>query len=218
MSRELLRCTKCDGLKPTTAFSRARSSVRGYQYWCRVCHAEYTRARAEHYQRYQAEYYVSHKKRVNARNTAWYYANRGLVLTTQRRYRATHEAQERVRHAKYHATPRGRDVRKRALAKYHATPKGRAQLRAKCHRRRVRARSGGVNFTGKEWLELCEKSRWRCKYCGRRLNIKTVVQEHMTPLSRGGLNHIGNLAVACATCNRRKGVRTVAEYEALLAA
>lgn len=217
MSRKL-RCTKCGDPKPTTAFHRCMASVRGYQYWCKACNAEYSREHSEHNKRYQAKYYVRNKKCVNARNTAWYYANRELVLTTQRRYRTTHEIQERVRHAKYHSTPKGRDVRKRALAKYYATPKGRAQLRAKCHRRRVRARDGGVNFTGREWLELCEKSRWRCKYCRRLLDTRTVVQEHMLPLSRGGPNHIGNIAVSCAPCNRRKGARTVAEYEALLAA
>ncbi len=57
---------------------------------------------------------------------------------------------------------------------------------------------------------LLEKYGRRCVYCGEtkvRLEI-----EHLTPVSRKGSNRISNLAIACCSCNREKGNRTVAEY------
>jgi 5-methylcytosine-specific restriction endonuclease McrA len=36
--------------------------------------------------------------------------------------------------------------------------------------------------------------------------------EHIVPHSRGGTNRVSNLAIACESCNQRKGSRTAAEF------
>lgn len=44
-----------------------------------------------------------------------------------------------------------------------------------------------------------------CHYCGLGLDMDTSTIDHVMPRSRGGTWHKGNLVLACAMCNRRKG-------------
>lgn len=48
-----------------------------------------------------------------------------------------------------------------------------------------------------------------CAYCGT--TVGRIEVEHIIPESRGGTDVWGNLALACAACNRRKGHRTPEE-------
>ena len=45
----------------------------------------------------------------------------------------------------------------------------------------------------------------RCVYCGLGLDLERATLDHVHPLARGGTHAPGNLVVACAPCNRRKG-------------
>ncbi len=55
----------------------------------------------------------------------------------------------------------------------------------------------------------------RCIHCGRKLVVgfdgrpvgRRATLEHLMPRAAGGTEALENLAVACATCNHRKGVR-----------
>ncbi|WP_221890709.1 HNH endonuclease signature motif containing protein [Streptomyces sp. WAC01280] len=49
-----------------------------------------------------------------------------------------------------------------------------------------------------------------CAYCGERTS--SLQQEHVVPISRGGVDGIGNLVPACPNCNLVKGDRTVMEW------
>ncbi len=42
---------------------------------------------------------------------------------------------------------------------------------------------------------------WNCWWCRVRLDADTVTIEHLVPLSRGGTWAIGNLRLACVSCN-----------------
>ena len=44
-----------------------------------------------------------------------------------------------------------------------------------------------------------------CHYCGFHLPFKLTEIDHKLPKSKGGTDHIENLVLACANCNRRKG-------------
>lgn len=44
----------------------------------------------------------------------------------------------------------------------------------------------------------------RCDYCGA---VGPVHREHMIPRALGGTDEPGNIAVACPTCNSRKGTK-----------
>lgn len=54
--------------------------------------------------------------------------------------------------------------------------------------------------------------RWdnRCAYCGA--SDKPFQPDHVKPVSRGGTDEIGNLALACIDCNRQKGTQTATEF------
>lgn len=63
----------------------------------------------------------------------------------------------------------------------------------------------------------------QCWYCGREVfpaasstGIDMEVIEHQTPVSRGGSRGPENMVWACASCNSRKGTRTLEEYRVYL--
>lgn len=57
----------------------------------------------------------------------------------------------------------------------------------------------------------------RCYLCHRHVpTFRAGETDHRQPLHRGGTNTRENLAFACLDCNRRKGIRTEAEYRQLL--
>ena len=57
---------------------------------------------------------------------------------------------------------------------------------------------------------LLEKFKHQCAYCG--MSGVPLEVEHIIPKSRGGTNRISNLAIACHTCNQKKGSMTAAEF------
>lgn len=69
------------------------------------------------------------------------------------------------------------------------------------------------NITQLEIDNLLALHNHQCFYCKvsvmRKVNLHL---DHKTPLSRNGAHTIDNLAPACATCNLRKGTKTVEEF------
>lgn len=51
-----------------------------------------------------------------------------------------------------------------------------------------------------------------CAYCRKPFGPSGYELEHMTPISRGGVHGFDNIVLACPSCNRRKGTRTMKEY------
>jgi 5-methylcytosine-specific restriction endonuclease McrA len=66
-----------------------------------------------------------------------------------------------------------------------------ASARRKITRRAVFARDG-----------------WECQYCGRK---GSLTMDHVIPRSKGGETSWENVVTCCATCNRRKGDRSVTQ-------
>lgn len=50
-----------------------------------------------------------------------------------------------------------------------------------------------------------------CHYCGENTTSR-YHYDHALPISRGGINHPGNLRLSCPKCNLRKGVQTESEF------
>jgi hypothetical protein len=76
------------------------------------------------------------------------------------------------------------------------------------------------SHTNQEWIDLLTMWNWRCFYCAEPVQNKAqdpsheATKDHMTPISRGGVDFIGNIVPACLRCNQLKGEKTVEEFRA----
>lgn len=52
---------------------------------------------------------------------------------------------------------------------------------------------------------IVDRDGWTCAYCGKVLTQETATIEHVLPLSRGGLDAIKNMVLACRSCNQEAG-------------
>jgi 5-methylcytosine-specific restriction endonuclease McrA len=52
-----------------------------------------------------------------------------------------------------------------------------------------------------------------CMYCGQRFAKSELTRDHITPMSRGGLDAWNNVVTACRRCNNHKGGRTPEEAQ-----
>lgn len=61
------------------------------------------------------------------------------------------------------------------------------------------------------------RKRRPCKYCGKALTIDQATFDHVKALSQGGYDKTRNGAIACASCNSRKGSMSVDAFMKLRA-
>jgi hypothetical protein len=89
---------------------------------------------------------------------------------------------------------------------------------------RVRiAKVTGATGTVPDWyrdpvrrMELFERDRWTCRYCGEVVNPENATLDHFIPQSKEGANTPENLRTACLSCNSIKSGRTYEEVAAAL--
>lgn len=75
---------------------------------------------------------------------------------------------------------------------------------AQRHRnRRARLRTTGI-VTVSEWEELKKRYEYTCLCCGVTEPDIKLQQDHVIPISRGGLNLIDNIQPLCPDCNYKK--------------
>lgn len=55
-----------------------------------------------------------------------------------------------------------------------------------------------------------------CKYCSKRLDVNTLVIDHIIPISKGGTSNIDNLQIICSTSNSMKGSLDESNFKMLL--
>ena len=74
------------------------------------------------------------------------------------------------------------------------------------------------SHTEQEWLELLAQWNWKCFYCAEPVQRNSsdlqheATKDHMLPISRGGVDFIGNIVPACLRCNQLKSDSTVEEF------
>ncbi|MGD1717605.1 HNH endonuclease [Hydrocoleum sp. CS-953] len=57
---------------------------------------------------------------------------------------------------------------------------------------------------------MLDKWGRQCAYCGQKNTPLEI--EHIHPISKGGLDRVSNLTVACTKCNQLKSNRDVKEF------
>lgn len=63
-------------------------------------------------------------------------------------------------------------------------------------------RRGGPSAECK--LRVMKRDKFMCAYCGVSGNDAELEIDHIHPASKGGSNHVSNLATACRACNQKK--------------
>ncbi len=74
-------------------------------------------------------------------------------------------------------------------------------------RYRARKMTARGSHSFEQWMIVVRAHSWRCFYCGKRLNRKTLTKDHRIPLSKGGTDFARNLVPACKACNSGKADR-----------
>lgn len=80
------------------------------------------------------------------------------------------------------------------------------------HRRRARKRNAaGGSYTADDIKRIGMGQNWRCRYCGTSL-LPGYEVDHIVALANGGTNDADNIQLVCASCNRKKGRKSEAEF------
>jgi 5-methylcytosine-specific restriction endonuclease McrA len=138
---------------------------------------------------------AANRERHRERSRHWAAANRERAVTNSRRYYAENVEARREYSRRWAA----------------ANPEKKA---ATNHRRRAR-KAAVLSIPLPP--AVIDFGPWQpCAYCGsvpgsNPIHCKSV-REHMVPLVRGGSDARGNVTWACASCNSKKGAKTMEEY------
>jgi len=57
-------------------------------------------------------------------------------------------------------------------------------------------------------VNICARDKYRCQYCGTKLDIEKSTYDHVVPRSQGGRTEWTNIVISCSPCNLKKGGRT----------
>jgi 5-methylcytosine-specific restriction endonuclease McrA len=169
---------------------------------CRVCGkqnvktktgpATCSKCRREKYLHVKRHYQQSVKGRATARARE----ERPDVREGRRRASAA-----RPHHPKPILTPEQRaQSKRRANERYAKSEKMKAKKRRDYARRKA-ALVPERRVTAEDWLEIVERHKHRCHYCGKR---KVLTLDHVVPISRGGKHVKENIVPACRSCNSTK--------------
>lgn len=167
---------------------------------------------------WSAAYHAKNRDKIAARSKAWHEANPERSRERSRRYEAAHRESRNGR-------PRNAERAKANWQAWYAANREivieKAALRAKANpeSKRIsqslrRARmygSGSARVTSRDLARLSLQTSGLCLYCGE---AQGEHWDHRVPLARGGRHAIGNLSLACGTCNQQKHTKTVTEWRA----
>lgn len=95
-----------------------------------------------------------------------------------------------------------RDGFKRRQREYLKTDKGK-KFSSLHNRNRQAVRYGAsANLSDKDWCAILDHFDFRCAYCLDPFD--KLEQDHVVPISKGGVHNIYNVVPACRTCNAKK--------------
>lgn len=202
-------CSVCKQTKPFDEFRKNRTKKFGLDSQCKPCVKAAEKIWRE-----------GHKEVKAARDKAYRLANPEKVRARQRRWEKKNAEKEKNRKNAYYSAnkdlwrERGRVWQKNNPDKENAKKrKWRSENPDKAvqerHLYRKRLKENGIfEISKKDWRYLLNQKN--CFYCERQTKLTL---EHVVPVSRGGRHSIGNLVMACKTCNSSKHARLLTEWK-----
>ncbi len=175
-------CTKCQLEKPLDQFGKRSGKPHLYKSWCKKCVSANNARRNK--ERYDIE--PGYKEKLAQ------YRNDNPDKIAQ--WRATEYENNRDDYLRRAAEWRKRNPAERAQAS---------------RRHKIKRKDWELtgSFSTEEWVALLDRTGHRCLACG---SVDTpLTQDHVIPLSRGGLNIIENIQPLCGPCNSSKHTKTI---------
>ena len=214
------KCVRCD------AVFLARKNTRLY---CDECKVHINRENQTKYQKEHKHEIAERRKRERQANpekyksqfAKWYAVNKKANAEKAQRWREANPEKylQQARDAYWRNWESKKEQREqnKEQRKESARRSRRANLEkdaAKSRRRYARKRGATGSHTLEAFLIVCDVWEWRCVYCGTPLNKKSVTEDHVIPISKGGTDFIDNIVPACASCNSRKNNLYLEEFVA----
>lgn len=208
----VLTCRHCGASKPLAQFVKSPSTRLGVITTCKRCRADKEIARWHKTPAGQAalarmeferspEYRAEVEETSRAKRKEWERRNREGLNQWCREWARKHPELRR-------AVVRKSD-RKRRLENPEAT-----RRKDQLNNRAAKARRRGAErrlVTHSDITRQSERQHGCCFYCGE---SRPLTLEHVIPVCRGGRHAVGNLVLACVTCNSSKGPLLVVEWRA----
>lgn len=168
-----------------------------------TCNKNRVKRYYEHYEEEiekRSEYRDEHREEIHAQQKEYYQRNLDVIRARNREYNKRRDKTKEF-------------ARLRAWVEKQPIEKIRKIWRRQSQNRMARKNNLLATLTVAEWEEIKKTFDYKCAYCGER---KELVQEHKTPLIRGGAYTKDNIVPSCASCNSKKGTHTYEEYIELI--
>lgn len=160
---------------------------------------------------YKALWYANHKDEAKAwrvahcediaayRRSQWL-AHPEVFKARNRAFNLLHALAVKLRKHNYYVAHREAELeRNRVYRRGHPRPSS-----VDWQRREARKRGLPATLTAVQWTAIAVAYNHRCAYCGKK--PRTLTQDHVIPLVRGGGTTPDNIVPACRSCNSHKGV------------
>jgi 5-methylcytosine-specific restriction endonuclease McrA len=149
---------------------------------------------------YDHRHYEKHKNQVNAWVKKWREANPEAVKVAHRKSYRKHKKKKNEFKSLWNK------LHPEECLRYQRNWVGRNRTKKRDGISRYWARKRGASgfHTFEQWMARVEYFGWRCVYCKLALTVKTLTQDHVKPISKGGSDWASNLVPACKGCNSSK--------------
>lgn len=194
------RCLECGIEKDATEFWVKKTRKDGLNDACKPCarrkHQQYLKDNPDIYQTMLDK---QKEPEIRARRRALIQKDAAKWQKYQLKWRLAHPEVFRVASKAWAA-------KKRAVDPEYFAARARNEYSLR------RGSSGKV--TKEEWAACLDAYNHACSYCGKDIAGFDCTQDHIMPVTRGGLHVIENIVPACRSCNARKKNKLPHEWQA----